>query len=64
MGYNPTVECEGLRHPPVVKTAFSYAQYAVNAYYDSHCFLTSAMPQMGQLPGLFRTTSGCIGQVY
>jgi hypothetical protein len=31
---------------------------------DNHCFLTSAMPQMGQLPGLFFTTWGCIGQVY
>src|SRR5208282_403050 len=25
---------------------------------------SSAMPQMGQLPGSARTTSGCIGQVY
>jgi hypothetical protein len=23
-----------------------------------------AIPQIGQLPGWFRTTSGCIGQVY
>lgn len=31
---------------------------------DAHFFSTSFMPHLGQSPGLFCTTSGCIGQVY
>jgi hypothetical protein len=47
-----------------------------SAFAETGCFIqwvvdetvlttsTSVMPQMGQLPGVSRTTSGCIGQVY
>jgi hypothetical protein len=32
--------------------------------FSSDFFSSSFMPHLGHLPGLFFTTSGCIGQVY
>ena len=53
-----SVKARHTQNRRVIKTNSGFASSATEAVRGS-----KAMPQMGQVPGPSRTTSGCIGQV-